>query len=252
VGESVENPAKYYQNNVGGMLSLLDTCVAANVRRFIFSSSCATYGIPETLPIRENSPQNPINPYGWTKLIGEQMLQDYARAHSLQFAILRYFNACGADPEGELTEKHDPETHLIPLALMAAARARTHLSVFGTDYDTPDGSCLRDYIHVSDLARGHLMALDHIQWDKGSLAVNLGTGQAFSIFEVLNAIEQTTGLKVPTKLAPRRPGDPPVLMADVSNARKELGFVAEYTTLDQIIRHAAPSFGIDLNARAIA
>ncbi|KCV80875.1 UDP-galactose 4-epimerase [Actibacterium atlanticum] len=246
VGESVEDPQKYYDNNVGGMLSLLSACAKASVRELIFSSSCATYGIPDQLPITENSPQHPINPYGRTKLIGEHMLMDYAARYGFSYGILRYFNACGADPDGDLAERHDPETHLIPLALMSASGLRGALQVFGTDYDTPDGSCVRDYIHVSDLARGHVMAMQHLLQGGPSLTLNLGSGRGYSVLEVAQAVKQVSGRKVPLTLTDRRPGDPPSLMADPTQAQRLLGFKTERSALDQIICDAAPYFGLAL------
>lgn len=245
VGESVSNPALYYDNNVVGMSSLLDACRTAGIEQVVFSSSCATYGHPDTLPITEATPQAPINPYGRTKLICEQMLADFRAAYGLQSIALRYFNAAGADPEGELAERHDPETHLIPLALLSAAGRRGPLQVFGTDYDTPDGTCIRDYIHVSDLAAAHVAALKHL-FDGGETpAVNLGTGRGHSIREVLRAIRQVTGADVPVIHAPRRAGDPPELVADTSLAAKLLGFAPNFPDLRDMIAHAAPSFGLN-------
>jgi len=244
VGESVEKPELYYENNVGGILSLLHACRESHVNRVVFSSSCATYGIPETLPIKESALQNPINPYGRTKLIGEQMLKDYSAAYGLRFAILRYFNACGADPDGELCEKHNPETHLIPLALMAASGRMPQLRLFGTDYPTPDGTCIRDYIHVSDLADGHVLALKGLEERKENIEVNLGSGVGHSIREVLNAILDVSGHEVPMQVEPRRAGDPPALFADPNLARRVLGFEAKRSTLGTIITHAAPGFGL--------
>jgi len=245
VGESVEKPDDYYDNNVGGLVSVLRACREAGVDKVIFSSSCATYGIPDRMPISEDVPQSPINPYGRTKLIGEQVLADHARAYGLRHAILRYFNAAGADPEGELSERHDPETHLIPLALMAAAGRRPHLDIYGTDYPTPDGTCIRDYVHVADLAHGHLLALRHLLKGGGDLALNLGTGSGQSIREVLEAIRRVTGCEVPTRACARRPGDPPALVADAGRARRELGFVPRFSDIDTIVRHAAPGFGME-------
>ncbi len=245
VGESMRDPALYYLNNVGGMTSLLAACRAARVDKVILSSSCATYGIPDRMPITEDTPQQPVNPYGRTKLICEQMLQDYEAAYGIRHVALRYFNAAGADPEGELFECHDPETHLIPLALMAAAGQRGPLEVFGSDYATRDGSCERDYIHVSDLARGHLLAADYLETGGESCALNLGTGRGYTVLEVLAAIKQATGVAVPYRLSPRRAGDPPMLTADVSRAQRVLGFKAACPDLVQIIRDAAPSFGLN-------
>jgi UDP-arabinose 4-epimerase len=244
VGESMVDPALYYDNNLGGMIGLLAGCRAARVRNVVFSSSCATYGIPEALPIVEATPQHPINPYGRTKLICEGMLADHGRAYALRHVALRYFNAAGADPEGELTERHDPETHLIPLALRAAAGTGGALNVFGTDYDTPDGTCIRDYIHVSDLARAHVLALRHLLDGGDSIALNLGTGTGVSIRQILAGIEELTGRPVPVIWAPRRPGDPPALVADPSAARRVLGFDARRSDLRTILADAAPSFGL--------
>lgn len=244
VGESVEDPSKYYRNNVTGTLSLLDACRQTNVDRIIASSSCATYGVPASLPITETTPQNPINPYGRTKLIAEHILKDYAAAYGLRYVALRYFNACGADPEGELGEWHDPETHLIPNALRAAGGKISHLPVFGDDYETADGTCVRDYIHVTDLARAHLLALEYLKAGGENLAVNLGTGKGTSIREILDAVARSTGRQVPIELHPRRPGDPPALFADPAMARRTLGFSTECSDLDTIVRTAAPFFGL--------
>lgn len=243
VGESGTEPLLYYDNNVGGMISLLDAMQRAGVSRIIFSSSCATYGIPKQLPMGEDAPQAPINPYGRTKLACEWILRDVAQARGLQFAALRYFNAAGADPDGEIGERHDPETHLIPLALMAASGQAGPLKVFGTDYDTPDGTCIRDYIHVYDLAEAHLLALSHLSAGGGNLALNLGTGQGHSVREVIAAVERVTGRAVPCEDAPRRPGDPAELTADPTRARDVLGLAPRYAALDEIVSHAAPWFG---------
>lgn len=242
VGESMEDPSKYYDNNVVGVLSLLEAMRRERVSRLVFSSSCATYGIPDTVPIRETMEQHPINPYGRTKLIGEQIISDFANAYGLQYVILRYFNACGADSEGELAERHDPETHLIPRALMAAAGRIDALDVFGIDYPTPDGTCIRDYIHVSDLADGHVKALLWIKNGGGALRVNLGTGAGASIREVLSVIQQVTGCPVPVRFGARRAGDPPVLVARPEMARKTLHFEARHSTLRNIVGTAWPHF----------
>jgi UDP-arabinose 4-epimerase len=245
VGESVEDPAKYYRNNVAGTLSLLDACRHADVDKVIFSSSCATYGVPDVLPITENTPQRPINPYGRTKLIAEQILQDYAAAYFLKYVALRYFNACGADPEGELGEWHEPETHLIPRALLAAGGSIERLSVFGDDYATEDGTCIRDYVHVTDLARAHVQALDHLIGGGQNLCVNLGTGRGSSVGEIIETIGRVTRRKVPVEMHPRRAGDPPALYADPSFARSTLGFSPEYSDMETIVRTAAPFFGLE-------
>ena len=197
VGESVTDPALYYDNNVGGMISLLKACTETGIGKLVFSSSCATYGIPAANPITEETPQVPINPYGQTKLICEHMLRDYGAAFGLNSVSLRYFNAAGADPDGELRERHTPETHLIPLALMATAGRRPPLDVFGTDYPTPDGTCIRDYIHVADLAMAHVAALRHLEAGRGSVALNLGTGKGHSILEIAGEIEKVVGRPLP-------------------------------------------------------
>jgi UDP-arabinose 4-epimerase len=246
VGESVEDPAKYYHNNVTGTLSLLDACRATGVRNIILSSSCATYGVPETLPISESEPQAPINPYGRSKLMMEHIVEDYAAAYGIRYVSLRYFNACGADPDGELSERHDPETHLIPRALMAASGQIPHLAVFGDDYETDDGTCVRDYIHVTDLARAHALAAAYLADGGVSTAVNLGTGRGVSIREILTAIHRVTDREVPIVMEPRRAGDPPALFADPRLAADRLGFKAELSDIDTIVRTAAPSFGLDL------
>lgn len=244
VGESVGEPERYYDVNLGGMTALLSAMEGAGIDKIVFSSSCATYGTPARLPISEDLPQAPINPYGRTKLICEWMLDDAQVAHDLRFAALRYFNAAGADPEGEIGERHDPETHLIPLVLMAASGQAGPLKIFGTDYPTPDGTCIRDYIHVDDLARAHLLALDHLEKGGESVKLNLGTGRGASIHEVVAAVARVTGRKVPYELAPRRPGDPAELTADPSKAAEVLGFTARYRDLDEIVAHAAPWFGL--------
>ncbi|PZU88550.1 MAG: UDP-glucose 4-epimerase GalE [Shinella sp.] len=246
VGESVTNPQKYYRNNVAAGLGLLDACLAAGIGRIVFSSSCATYGIPEQLPIREDSVQEPVNPYGRTKLIFEMALDDYAQAYGLNFVALRYFNAAGADPDGELCERHEPETHLIPRALLAAAGQLDRLEIFGQDYPTEDGTCIRDYIHVSDLADAHVAAVRHLANGGDTLRLNLGSGQGTSIDEVLQAIDRITGRRVPVIFKPRRPGDPPVLFADTASARTKLGFVPRLSDIDTIIRTASPGFGLEV------
>ncbi|MBB4568781.1 UDP-glucose 4-epimerase GalE [Rhizobium leucaenae] len=245
VGESVEDPAKYYRNNVSGTLALLDACRHAAIDKIIFSSSCATYGTPESLPITETTPQAPINPYGRTKLIVEQILKDYAAAYQLKYVALRYFNACGADPDGELGEWHEPETHLIPRALLAANGTIPHLAIFGDDYETEDGTCVRDYIHVTDLARAHVLALEHLVNGGGNLSVNLGTGCGSSINEIVSAIGRIIKRDVPVEMHPRRAGDPPALYTDPTFARETLGFSPEYSDVETIIKTAAPFFGLE-------
>ncbi|WP_103257244.1 UDP-glucose 4-epimerase GalE [Tabrizicola aquatica] len=244
VGESMANPGLYYDNNLGGMIGLIAGCHSAGVDRIVFSSSCATYGIPDRLPIAETTPQAPINPYGRTKLICEAMLADHAAAHGLRYAALRYFNAAGADPEGELFERHEPETHLIPLALRAATGQGPALQVYGTDYPTPDGTCIRDYIHVSDLARAHVLALQHLLRGGETLRLNLGTGQGLSVRQIIAGIEEMTGRQMPVIWGPRRPGDPPALVADAREARVKLGFVAARSALPTLLADAALAYGV--------
>jgi len=244
VGESMASPDLYYRNNVGGMIGLLAAICRAGPLPVVFSSSCATYGIPATLPIREDTPQSPINPYGRTKLIGEQMLADHDAAFGLRHVALRYFNAAGADPDGELVENHDPETHLIPRALMAAAGMIPALEIFGDDYDTGDGTCERDYVHVTDLAHAHVLALRHLGNGGASLRANVGSGRAWSIRQVLDMVEKVTGRRVPCVIRPRRPGDPGVLVADAALAREALGFTTRHSELENIIATAAPAFGL--------
>jgi UDP-glucose-4-epimerase GalE len=226
VGESVANPKKYFHNNVEGGLCLLNAALEAGVKKIIFSSTCAVYGEPAKVPIEENTPRQPVNPYGVSKLFFEQALEAYDRAYGFRFASLRYFNAAGADESGEIGELHDPETHLIPLALRAAAGTGPELHVFGSDYPTPDGTCIRDYIHVNDLATAHVQALEHLAAGKESFAVNVGTGSGHSVHEVIAAVEKITGMALPHKVVPRRPGDPPALIANPSRAQKLLGWKA--------------------------
>jgi UDP-glucose-4-epimerase GalE len=238
VGESVEQPALYYRNNVGGTLELLEAMRRARVNLLVFSSTCATYGVPERMPITEDLPQQPINPYGATKLTIERVLRDYEPAYGLRSVALRYFNAAGCDPDGEVGEHHDPETHLIPRVLMAADEMLPRIDVFGTDYPTPDGTCLRDYIHVADLADGHVRALDYLQRGGASTAINLGTGRAFSVREVIAAAERVTGRRIPVHEGPRRAGDPPVLVADAARAQTLLGFAPRFTEIGPIVETA--------------
>lgn len=237
VGESVANPKKYFHNNVEGGLSLLNTALTAGVKKIIFSSTCAVYGEPANVPIEENIPRQPVNPYGVSKLFFEQALESYDRAYEFRFASLRYFNASGADESGEIGELHDPETHLIPLALRAAAGLGPELHVFGTDYPTPDGTCIRDYIHVNDLADAHVKALEHLAAGKPSFAVNLGTGKGASVQEVISAVEKVTGKRVPRKNVPRRPGDPPALVANPAKAEALLHWKAT-RNLQDIVKTA--------------
>lgn len=239
VGESVENPIKYYHNNVSGTISLLQAMQKAKVNNFVFSSTCATYGIPEKSPIDESFPQNPVNPYGDSKLMVEKILQESARAYGLQCVALRYFNAAGSDPELRIGECHDPETHLIPLALHASDGGR-ELTLFGKDYPTPDGTCIRDYIHVNDLADAHILAFEKMQKDKAQdlRFYNLGTGTGVSNLEIIKSIEIVTGRKVKYKDGPRRPGDPPALVASGSKALRELGWNPKYSDIKTIIANA--------------
>jgi UDP-arabinose 4-epimerase len=235
VGESMQDPGLYYRNNLGGTLSLLEAMREAGVDRIVFSSSCAVYGTPDALPIRESAPQRPINPYGETKLAIERALHWHAEAYGMRSISLRYFNAAGADPDVEIGERHDPETHLIPLVLDAALGWRGPVDVFGIDYPTPDGTAIRDYIHVSDLADAHLGALARLASGDRSAAYNLGTGRGHSVREVIAAAERASGRKVPRRDAPRRPGDPPVLVADASLAAERLGWHPVRSDLDSIV-----------------
>jgi len=238
VGESVTNPRKYYDNNVAGTLSLLNAMLDADVRDIVFSSTCATYGEPRQIPIGEDHPQSPVNPYGETKLAVEKMLGWYSGAYGLRTAALRYFNAAGADPDGELGEDHDPETHLIPLAIAAAFGRRGALDIYGTDYPTPDGTAIRDYIHVVDLADAHLRALERLRGGAPRLEINLGTGRGHSVREVVAAVGAAAGRPVPCREVGRRAGDPPVLVADNRAATEILGWQPRLAALDVIVEHA--------------
>ncbi len=238
VGESVQQPDKYYRNNVTYTLGLLDAMRAHGVNKFIFSSTAATFGEPQYTPIDERHPQQPINPYGRTKLMVEQALADYDKAYGFKSVCLRYFNAAGADPQGQLGERHDPETHLIPLILQAASGRRPHISVFGQDYDTPDGTCIRDYIHINDLCSAHWLALQSLMSGQSSQAYNLGNGNGFSVQEVIDAAKQVTGRNIPVQHAPRRAGDPARLVADATQARQKLGWQPQYADLATIVLHA--------------
>ena len=238
VGESVTTPAKYYRNNVAGTLCLIDAMRRAGVEKLVFSSTCATYGEPECLPIGEDQPQDPINPYGRSKLMIEQILADYGHAYGLKYAALRYFNAAGADADGEIGEEHDPEPHLLPRVLMALAGEISHLEIFGNDWDTPDGTCVRDYIHVTDLADGHVRALEYLLEGNDSCKVNLGTGRGTSVAQILKAASKLTGQPVPVRYAPRRPGDPPQLYADPALARKLFGFRTTHSSIENILKTA--------------
>jgi UDP-arabinose 4-epimerase len=238
VGESVVDPGKYYRNNVAGSLNLLEAARDHEIERFVFSSSCATYGIPVSVPIGENSPQRPVSPYGASKLMVERILRDFDAAHGLRSIALRYFNAAGADPDGEIGENHDPETHLIPLALDAAAGRRPNLTVFGADYDTPDGTCIRDYIHVSDLADAHVQALRALEAGAETAAYNLGVGSGYSVLEVIDAVTCAVGRRPPIAMGARRPGDPAVLVCDASRARATLGWSPKFLRLEEIVGSA--------------
>jgi UDP-glucose-4-epimerase GalE len=242
VGESGSDPALYYRNNVIGTLNLLDGMRDAGVDHLVFSSTCATYGIPTAMPIAETMPQNPVNPYGETKLAIERALRWYGEAYGLRSVALRYFNAAGCDPDGEIGEEHEPETHLIPLVLRAALGTAPPVSIFGTDYPTPDGTAVRDYIHVDDLAAAHVRAVEHLQKGGAGGAVNLATGRGYSVREIIAAAERAVGRPVPCREAPRRPGDPPALVADPSAAQALLGWRAECSDLDTIIGSALAWF----------
>lgn len=238
VGESVTDPGKYYQNNLAAPIVLLDAMRAHGVNIFIFSSTCATYGNPQYVPMDEQHPQNPINPYGASKWMLERVLDDYSHAYGLKFAALRYFNAAGCSLDGLIGEDHNPETHLIPLVLEAAAGTRPHITVFGTDYPTPDGSCVRDYIHVNDLARAHILAIDTLEGGADSFKCNLGTGIGHSVKELIAAAERVTGRTIQVVYGERRAGDPPELVAAPGLARSLLGWEAEYKDLDMILKTA--------------
>ena len=235
VGESMRDPGIYFQNNVGGMITLLDVCVESGCPRVLLSSSAATYGDPEVVPIPEDAPTRPTNPYGESKLICEQILEWYRKLHGIRFGSLRYFNAAGASEA--VGEDHDPETHLIPLALRAVQGLSPPLSVFGTDYETKDGTCIRDYVHVIDLAEAHLLAIQKLE-ERERLVVNLGNGSGFSVLEVIGAVEQVVGRSVPWEKADRRAGDPPSLVASSQLARKELGWTPRFPTLEKIVETA--------------
>lgn len=238
VAESLEQPHVYFENNVTGSSNLLVAMEKAGCRNIVFSSTCAVYGVPKKLPIAEDEPKRPISPYGETKLRVEEMLADGNRSGTHRYAALRYFNAAGADPDGELREMHDPEIHLIPLVLQAAAGQRPEISIFGEDYPTEDGTCVRDYVHVTDLAEAHRLALDHLLSDGRSLAVNLGTGRGYSVREVIETARKVTGREIPTRIAPRRPGDPAHLVADPSRAKATLGWTPRRSDLETILRDA--------------
>ncbi|WNZ26632.1 UDP-glucose 4-epimerase GalE [Leptolyngbya sp. NK1-12] len=238
VGESVTDPAKYYRNNVVATLTLLEAMLAADIKTFVFSSTCATYGVPQIVPIPEDHPQSPINPYGMTKLMVERILADFDHAYGLKSVCFRYFNAAGADPEARLGEDHDPETHLIPLVLQTALGKRESIAIFGTDYPTEDGTCIRDYIHVTDLATAHVLGLEYLLEGGNSDAFNLGNGSGFSVKQVIEAARQVTGREIKAVELERRPGDPPALIGSSTKARDVLGWHPQYADLHEIIRHA--------------
>jgi UDP-glucose 4-epimerase len=237
VGESVADPRKYYRNNVSNTVSMLDAMHAANIKKLVFSSTCATYGIPEKMPMTEDMPQRPINPYGDSKLMVEHILKDVAKAEGLAFAAPRYFNVAGCAPDGSIGEDHKPETHIIPVLLNVVLGKKDHMDLYGTDYPTKDGTCVRDYIHVWDLVEAHLALLEALQPGKG-LFYNLGVGRGYSNREIIDAVQRVTGKQIPIKEAPRRPGDPPELYALPAKIEKELGWKARFTNLDEIVRTA--------------
>jgi len=238
VGESVNDPLKYYYNNFVATLNLLSAMLEVGVKKFVFSSTCATFGIPDRLPLVEDMPQAPINPYGQTKLDVENALKSVAHAHGLSFAAFRYFNAAGASEDGSIGEDHQPETHLIPLVFDAATGKRSHVEIFGTDYPTPDGTCLRDYVHVDDLSRAHIAVFDQLNEEGVGLFYNLGTGTPTSVREVISAVEKVTGLKVPVVESARRAGDPPALYADATKAKTLLNWTPKYQTIEPIVESA--------------
>jgi len=238
VGESVGAPDKYYANNVTGTIRMLDALKRHGCPPVIFSSSCATYGIPSTLPITEAQVQAPINPYGHSKAMGEQILRDYGAAYGMRSAILRYFNAAGADAEGLIGEEHDPETHLLPLVIQAALGQRTHVEIYGTDYDTEDGTAVRDYAHVEDLARAHVLAARHLINGGASITANLGSGRGHTVRQVVSTVQACSGLTVPVRYGPRRPGDPAALYADIRHAADVLGWNPVASDLENIVRTA--------------
>lgn len=238
VGESVEEPQRYYQNNVVGGLNLLRAMLEHDVGTLIFSSSAAVYGDPLEIPIKEDHPQQPKNPYGQTKWIFERILEDYARAYGIRYIALRYFNAAGSDPDLEIGEWHNPETHLIPIVLEAALRKRGHVEIFGTDYETEDGTCIRDYIHVNDLAAAHILALESLKDGNPTTAYNLGIGKGYSVREVIETCRRVTGREIEVVEGERRPGDPPMLVADPSRAQRELGWEPKFKRLEEIVETA--------------
>ncbi len=238
VGESVIAPQKYYHNNLINTINVLDCMLEHDVKNIVFSSTCATYGNPRYMPLDEKHTQQPINPYGWTKFMVEKIMEDYDRAYGLKSICLRYFNAAGADKDGQLCEKHNPETHLIPLVLQVALEKREYLSVFGNDYDTKDGTCIRDYIHVEDLADAHILAIEKLFSEKKSYRINLGTGIGTSVNEIIASVERVTGKEVPVLYSDRRAGDPAVLVAANNYAQDVLYWIPKYVNIDDIVRSA--------------
>jgi UDP-glucose 4-epimerase len=238
VGESVGQPAKYYRNNVAGTLTLLEAMSDAGIKKLVFSSTCATYGVLQEVPVTENQPKQPINPYGRSKLMVEDILDDFDHAYGLRSVRFRYFNAAGADPQGRLGEDHTPETHILPLILLTAMGKRESISIYGTDYDTPDGTCIRDYIHVTDLAQAHILGLEYLLNGGKTEVFNLGNGRGFSIQEVIEAARVVTGHPIPVTLADRRPGDPPILVGSGEKAQQILGWQPKYAELETILKHA--------------
>lgn len=238
VGESMQEPGRYFQNNLGATVALLNAMRAEGVSNIVFSSTCATYGMPESLPITEAHPQRPMSPYGESKLFCERALAWFQTAHGIRYAALRYFNAAGADASGELGENHDPETHLIPLVIDAALGRRAHLSIYGTDYDTPDGTAIRDYVHVTDLALAHISALEQLAAGRERIHLNLGTGQRVSVRQAIRMVEDVGGRPVPAKDAPRRAGDPPELVASSARANAELNWQPRHSDLRNIVATA--------------
>ncbi len=238
VGESMQKPGIYYQNNVANTLTLLEAMVMAGIKKFVFSSTCAVYGMPKEIPMAENHPINPLSPYAASKRMVEQILADFDQAYGLKSVIFRYFNASGAEPQGRLGEDHNPETHLIPLALLTALKKRSQLAIFGTDYETPDGTALRDYIHVCDLADAHILGLQYLLQGGNSNLFNLGNGNGFSVRQVIETAKEVTGLDIPYQECPRRAGDAPILVGSNDKAKKVLGWNPQYPELATIIDHA--------------
>jgi UDP-arabinose 4-epimerase len=238
VGESVTDPARYYSTNTAGTLNVLNAMRSAGVESILSSSTCATYGVPGRVPITEDHPQSPINPYGWSKLFAEKMLRDFGSAYGIRSVVLRYFNAAGADPDGEIGERHEPETHLIPLAIRSALAEDYQLTIHGDDFDTPDRTCVRDYVHVADLADGHVRAVGYLMSGGASGAFNLGAGQGTSVLEVVQAVEAATGRSVKRRIGPRRPGDPAMLVSSTERARERLDWIPKYSDIGTILRDA--------------